>query len=65
MKFLVILIVALSVTTGNWRVAAADCVACGDANGDGMYTVADIAYITAFLYAGGPAAGGMRGYRRV
>lgn len=35
--------------------AAADCVSCGDANGDGMYTVADIAYITAFLYAGGPA----------
>ncbi len=33
----------------------ADCVACGDANGDGVYTVADIAYITAFLYAGGPA----------
>ena len=43
------------VLLGNRNGVLADCTNCGDADGNGMYTVADIAYITAFLYAGGPA----------
>lgn len=57
--FFAIRIVVLSATvillSGSGYGATADCTSCGDANGDGMYTVADIAYLTAFLYAGGPA----------
>lgn len=58
MKFatrLLILSATIIAFSGIGYGAPTDCTSCGDANGDGMYTVADIAFITAFLYAGGPA----------
>lgn len=55
MTILTRLLTTLALVVSMARFVFADCVACGDANGDGAYTFADVSYILSFLYSGGPA----------
>ena len=51
-----LLIIALLATPlGNLRADTCESLVCGDADGNGVYDINDIAFITDFLYAGGPA----------